>query len=384
MASDSTGPTVDPGTCRLCGETIYRDKARVHLKRCRREAVERLGPDLEALPMLQIAITDRWNSAYWLQVELSSEAPLALLDDFLREIWCEECCDHLSGFDIGQQHFANNGDLAAAFGNPTAGAFAGSSAERSMDVPVKEVLTKGTKFRYIYDYGTSTELELKVVDQRRDVLFTPLVKLLARNDPPNQVCGKCGQPATEVCIECGHEPAGWLCEKHAKLHRCGEEMLLPVLNSPRVGQCGYIGPADDPRQATALARLTAATMPDDVREQYYAISDLCTGFSILHLGYDGSELLNPVILLGATEPEPFMAGQARDWAAATILATDVHTRILADADDGAIDPAEVPALIRADAEAARSHADRLLERMAEVGLTAEPDDAPAAGLRLVD
>ena len=38
-----------------------------------------------------------------------------------------------------------------------------------------------------------------------------------------------------------NEGGRWLCEDCAKTHECGEEMLLPVCNSPRLGVCGYCG-----------------------------------------------------------------------------------------------------------------------------------------------
>jgi hypothetical protein len=60
---------------------------------------------------------------------------------------------------------------------------------------------------------------------------------LASNEPPLIFCEVCGEPATEVCAQCVYEGAGWLCDA------CGEEMLLPVVNFPRVGMCGYTGPA---------------------------------------------------------------------------------------------------------------------------------------------
>ena len=34
---------------------------------------------------------------------------------------------------------------------------------------------------------------------------------------------------------------GWLCDDYAEGHKCREEMLLPVVNSPRTGVCGYVG-----------------------------------------------------------------------------------------------------------------------------------------------
>ena len=37
------------------------------------------------------------------------------------------------------------------------------------------------------------------------------------------------------------EGEGWVCDECAPKHKCGEDMLLPVVNSPRVGMCGYTG-----------------------------------------------------------------------------------------------------------------------------------------------
>jgi hypothetical protein len=58
---------------------------------------------------------------------------------------------------------------------------------------------------------------------------------------PQVWCDICGQPATEICSQCIFDDKGWLCDEHAESHECGEEMLLPVVNSPRVGMCAYAG-----------------------------------------------------------------------------------------------------------------------------------------------
>ena len=64
---------------------------------------------------------------------------------------------------------------------------------------------------------------------------------LARNDPPPIVCEVCGKPAVQVCSQCIYSGEGWVCDEHAADHPYGEEMMLPVVNSPRVGMCGYTG-----------------------------------------------------------------------------------------------------------------------------------------------
>jgi hypothetical protein len=54
-------------------------------------------------------------------------------------------------------------------------------------------------------------------------------------------CVVCGQEATQVCTQCIYENEGWLCDACAPEHACGDELCLPVVNSPRVGMCGYAG-----------------------------------------------------------------------------------------------------------------------------------------------
>ncbi len=84
---------------------------------------------------------------------------------------------------------------------------------------------------------------MKVVAERVGEAQGKSIQVLARNEAPLISCEVCGKPATEVCAQCIYEGAGWLCEACAEEHECGEEMLLPVVNSPRVGMCGYTGPA---------------------------------------------------------------------------------------------------------------------------------------------
>lgn len=373
MASEGNQPPADPGTCRLCGETIYRSKATAHLKRCRRRFTEQLEGAAPPVPLLQIAIQARWNPVWWLQVEVLRDAPLYALDDFLREIWCE-CCGHLSGFDIGPDHYASDNDPGPGYGFGFVGL--------SMDVSAGDVLRKGTKFRYTYDYGSSTELELKVVDERSDVDLAPLIKLLARNDPPPIGCAKCGQPADFVCVECRYEPGGWLCENHARRHPCGEEMLLPVVNSPRVGECGYTGPADDPDEAQQVATAIAAVLSEEQRELLDAVGGLCHAFYALHGGSVDGAQCGPILLTLAADHERLASGRPRDLAAAAVVVVERHLSLLAEADDGPIEPADVPGLFRADPAAVERHADWFEEMMAMLGLTQAIDGSP--NLRLVD
>ena len=113
----------------------------------------------------------------------------------------------------------------------------------AMEVALGEVLRPRLAFRYEYDFGSTTELVLKVVAVREGGFKGHAPRILARNDPPRHACASCGKPATLLCTECScqGEDEGWLCKACGKEHECGEEMLLPAVNSPRVGVCGYDG-----------------------------------------------------------------------------------------------------------------------------------------------
>ncbi|MDV7391640.1 hypothetical protein RZS08_09820, partial [Arthrospira platensis SPKY1] len=62
-------------------------------------------------------------------------------------------------------------------------------------------------------------------------------------------CQECGQPAEWLCVECiyEHDAPGLLCKAHADEHEHeAYGGLTPLVNSPRVGMCGYAGPAEPP------------------------------------------------------------------------------------------------------------------------------------------
>jgi hypothetical protein len=68
------------------------------------------------------------------------------------------------------------------------------------------------------------------------------VQILARNEAPDIPCDECAKSsAVLICTGCQWEGAGWLCQNCAEDHECDEEMFLPVVNSPRTGECGYTG-----------------------------------------------------------------------------------------------------------------------------------------------
>lgn len=212
-----------PGHCLLCDQPVDKSRIRSHFERCLTQHTENTQPvrtfllEIKAMP-------------YWLAVLARADATLAELDAFLRELWLE-CCGHLSAFMIAGDQYGSEG-------------FDEDEDEDScdMEISLQEVLSPGLLFSYDYDFGSSTSLELKVL-REEDFRQTQAIKLLARNDAPEIPCQECDQPATKICSECIWSGEGALCDACAPEHDCGEDVLLPVVNSPRCGVCSYTGPA---------------------------------------------------------------------------------------------------------------------------------------------
>lgn len=121
--------------------------------------------------------------------------------------------------------------------------------EDDMDVELGKALKVGQKFSYTYDFGSSTDLTLKVIAEREGVEDQDeeedSIQIMARNELPVIPCRSCGKPAIGIFPGYAAAEYGAVCETCAKTDR-GEydDQLLPIVNSPRVGICGYTGDAE--------------------------------------------------------------------------------------------------------------------------------------------
>lgn len=206
------------GSCASCKQSYRIDEMIKHVSACE----QRPTGELEGL---QIGVRAPELPEFWMLIETQPKASLDDLDAFLRESWLE-CCSHMSAFKIGNKTYTDN--------DP------GSVKGHGAGVPLSEVLAPGTEFDYEYDFGSTTALALKVFGPLTCKPSTKPVRLLALNEPPQRVCAGCGQPANGLCTECEGTP---LCRACTKTHECGDEMIAPIVNSPRAGVCGYTGPA---------------------------------------------------------------------------------------------------------------------------------------------
>jgi hypothetical protein len=151
------------------------------------------------------------------------------LDNFLREIWLE-CCGHLSQFTIHGIRYASYEEQDDFWGD----------APESMDIPLMDVLDLKDKFEHEYDFGTTTELALQVLSIRKGAIDEP-IRILARNDPPVFECKNCKKIANQICSLCREN----YCDNCIEAHECGEDYVMPIVNSPRTGVCGYFGPLEE-------------------------------------------------------------------------------------------------------------------------------------------
>ena len=219
------------GQCGLCGGTFSKASMTRHLTACLdKTAAAQAGSVVKPLKVFHILVEGRYQPEYWMHLEVPVAAKLQTLDQFLRGIWLE-CCGHMSAFTIAKVTYSSSPSPESIFGG---------AREQSMAKKLYTVLTPGMPFDHEYDFGSTTNLKLKVAGERT-TKNSGEITILARNNPPLIKCEKCGKPATQVCSGCSFNEDAWFCDACAPDHECGEEMMLPVTNSPRVGICGYTG-----------------------------------------------------------------------------------------------------------------------------------------------
>ena len=210
------------GQCNLCKKTVSGTAMSRHLESCE----ERKKANENEIKQNRIFLLRASAGHFFVYFEIDESLTLKNIDNFLRHLWLE-CCGHLSAFTIRGISYSSHPQS--------------EYEDRSMNIPVKHILKSGLEFKHEYDFGTTTELNMKCISERQGE-HRKEIDILSRNNMPEFNCDKCGKPAKEICQECiemGEE--GLFCESCAKEHEHDEEMFLPVVNSPRMGMCGYTG-----------------------------------------------------------------------------------------------------------------------------------------------
>ncbi len=223
------------GICRPCGKSFTARGISRHLAACRKRETQEAGTSGLLLSV------ESPTKTYWMHLEIPDSLTLEQLDSFLRRIWLAESCGHLSQFIMGDQYYCQ--DLL-----PEDSIFDEDPEEENLEeedldlrITVAEAVQPRQEFRYEYDMGDTTALLLKAGEK---TLVQPGITILARNNPPEMNCLECGKPGEWVCPPCGEETnyqRGMYCEECSRKHECSQGCLLPVVNSPRMGVCGYEG-----------------------------------------------------------------------------------------------------------------------------------------------
>lgn len=212
------------GKCAKCNELYAAAKAGAHLLTCALKSDILPQTDTDGY-LVRISCAER-PDMYWMFATIPKNASLGFLDGFLRGAWLE-CCGHLSKFTIDGHRYISHTE-------------SGNSSQ-SMKKQIDQLLSPGSTCEYVYDLGSSTYLEIHVVSE---VPACPQKKvtIFMQNNPPDFHCELCKKTATNICSICGETICSSCCEQHScVVDEGGDYILMPIVNSPRSGVCGYIG-----------------------------------------------------------------------------------------------------------------------------------------------
>ena len=151
-----------------------------HLQTCKKR-VDLCEKAEKTEKYFELLLYGAYNKDYWLIIQIKENATLDDLDQFIRDIWVE-CCGHLSAFEIDGVSYEREPDDDFGWGEPA----------KSTNHTLKQVLTTGMIFNYEYDFGSTTEIMVKVLDHYSAQKQNEKVVILSRNNPPEFACSICG------------------------------------------------------------------------------------------------------------------------------------------------------------------------------------------------
>ncbi|HEY8890800.1 MAG TPA: SEC-C metal-binding domain-containing protein [Clostridium sp.] len=224
------------GKCYYCNEKLSERTVKKHVKGCkvRKEKIEEsMASSKKTKSQYILSIVPQYGSKeYSLYIAIDIDLTLKNLDSFLRDIWLE-CCGHLSSFIIDDVNYDSSVDDE----------FEIFSHTETMDFKLRQVISVGYKFRYDYDFGSTTTLKIEVIDEYFTAENHSQIEILARNEEIQNFCCNCNQKAKYF----DYEEEKYFCEDciDEDSDMVGE---FEYTNSPRDGVCGYVGNRDTEKQ----------------------------------------------------------------------------------------------------------------------------------------
>ncbi len=216
------------GKCYYCNKTYAANGMGRHLSAHFKKA-EKEKPAKKKSYHIKVA----GGNLYFLHMLIHGDARLGQLDAYLRGIWLE-CCGHMSAFEVkGAKKSVNDW-----FAEP-------EEFGLSMEIKIGDLFKKGLKLEYEYDFGSTTKLEISVMNEYF-ITDKNKILLLSRNEPLHILCELCKKkPAQVMCVVC-YGGATMFCNSCKGIHakKCddfADYAETNVVNSPRMGVCGYDG-----------------------------------------------------------------------------------------------------------------------------------------------
>jgi len=205
------------GKCYYCNKELTEKTIKRHMKNCseiEKRIDEKRTTDGKLRNQFIISIKPKeGGNKYCIYLSMDGALGLIHIDQFIRDIWVE-CCGHLSGFRIRGKFYQDN----------------------SLNNKIGDILNLDDKFEYEYDFGSTTDLILEVIDIRLVPISFSQIEIIARNHDIKHECEICGAEAKYY----SYEKEEWECEK------CIDEdddmvSEFDYCNSPRDGVCAYEG-----------------------------------------------------------------------------------------------------------------------------------------------
>ncbi|MEJ6951888.1 hypothetical protein [Natronospora cellulosivora (SeqCode)] len=208
------------GKCFSCDNIFIMTSMTRHLLTCKGYK-ENLHHDQLAKDIyFMLRIQGKYAKAFFLYLDIKAESTLAELDQFLRDIWMQGSY-HKSAFTVNGEEFL--------FPPKKLG---------DSNVKLVDLVNGSTRFEYKYDFSFTTSLNLDILHIRKGAYREHLIEIMSRNLAPEMSCEICDKQASWVSWD-NHYPY-YYCDDCIEIYE-SDYGSLPIINSPRVGFCGYTG-----------------------------------------------------------------------------------------------------------------------------------------------
>lgn len=204
------------GKCLFCNNVFTQDEISNHLA----GHLTKMLKDDRGKRQVNYCHVEVEAGQMFLHLLVKGSLTMKSIDRFLRGIWLE-CCGHMSNF--GHKNY-----------------------KICTKEQVEDVFQSRVKIFHDYDYGTTTRVFLHARKHYLLNLSEDII-LLSRNEPLKLFCAMCRKkPAVNICTICWFDNYSLFCEscseKHAEIcEDFADYSEMPIVNSPRMGECGYTG-----------------------------------------------------------------------------------------------------------------------------------------------